>query len=57
MSARAANQKHDYPTLENQPETLTNEAISLISIDDSSAKLKRNGDPKNLFLNVVRNGH
>ena len=34
VSAWAAHQKHEYPTLENQPESLINEVISLISIDD-----------------------
>ena len=29
-STRGANQKHDYPTLKNQPESFINEAISLI---------------------------
>ena len=37
-SARAAHQKHYYPTLENQAESLLNEAISLISIDNSSCQ-------------------
>ena len=34
--SRAAHLKHDYPTKENQPESLINEAISLTSIDDNS---------------------
>ena len=45
VSARIAHQTYDYPTLENQPESLINEAISLMSIDDSSVKLIRNGEP------------
>ena len=44
-SARAAHQKHDYPTPENQPKSLINEAICLTSIDDSSIKLTRSGEP------------
>ena len=44
-STRAADSKLDYPTLENQPERLMNEAISLTSIDDSSVKLTRVGEP------------
>ena len=41
--ARAAHLKHDYPTLENQTESLINEFMSLTSIDDSSVKLTRVG--------------
>ena len=54
--------------LENQPESSIYEAISLISIDDScsdkesgwhdsSVKLKRNGEPNNLYLHLARGGH
>ena len=48
LGARAAHQKHDDSTMKNQPESLINEAISLISINDSSVKLTRNGEPNNL---------
>ena len=34
LSVRDAHLKRDYPTLENQPESLINEAISLTSMDD-----------------------
>ena len=51
------NQKHDYTTLENQPESLINEAIFLISRDDSSVKLIRNGEPNNLYLHLARERH
>ena len=51
-SARAAHQKHDYSTLGNQPESFMNEAISLMSIDDSSVNLTRNGEQYNLFLHL-----
>ena len=57
VTARVAHQKHDYCTLENQPERLINEAISLISVDDSSVKLTRNGEPNDLFLHLARDGH
>ena len=40
--------KHNYPTLKNQPESLINEAIALISIDDSAIRLTRVGEPSNL---------
>ena len=36
VNARAAHSKHDYPTMEKQPESLITEAISLTSLDDSS---------------------
>ena len=39
VRARSAHQKHDYPTLENQPESLLNAAISLMSIGGISVKL------------------
>ena len=55
VGARAANQKHDYTTLENHPESLINEAISLISLDDSSVKLIRK--PNNLYLHLARDEH
>ena len=45
VSAKAAHQKYDCPTLENQPESLINEAVS---IDDSFVKLTRNDEPNNL---------
>ena len=57
VSARAAYPKYDYPTLENQLASLINEVICLISINDSSAKLTRNGEPNNLYLHLARNGH
>ena len=57
ISARADHQKHDYLTLENQPESLINEAISLMSIDDISVKLARNGEPNELFLHLARDRH
>ena len=56
VSARANYRKHDFPTLENQLESLINEAISLMSIDDSSVKLTRNGEPNKLFLYLARDG-
>ena len=56
-SARAAHQKHDNPKLANQPDSLIYEAIPLMSIDDSSIKLTRNGEPNNLFLHLARDGH
>ena len=49
--------KHDYPTLEIQPESLIYEAVYLISIDDSSVKLTRNGNQNNLYLHLAREGH
>ena len=55
-NATAPHEKHDYSTLENQSESIINEAISLISIDDSSVKLKRNGEPNNLCLHLAREG-
>ena len=57
VSTRAAHQKHDYLNLENQPETLINKAMSLISIDDNFVKLARNGEPNNLYLHLARDGH
>ena len=54
VSARAALQTLDYPTLENQPESLIYEIISLISIDDSIVKLTRNRKPNNLYLHPTR---
>ena len=41
----------------NQPETLINEAISLISIDDSSVKLTINGELNYLYLQLASDGH
>ena len=52
VSARAAHQKHVFPTLKNQSESSIYEAISLISIDDSLVKLKRNGEPNNQYLHL-----
>ena len=57
VSARAANQKHDYRTLENQPESFINEAISLISIDAVSVNLIGNGEPNNFCIHLARDGH
>ena len=57
VSARTAYLKHDYPTLENQPESLINEVISLTSMDDSSVKLTRVGWPNNLYMHLARDGH
>ena len=57
ISSRAAHQKHGYSTLENQPESLINEAILLTLIDDSSDKLTTNGEPNNLYLHLARDGH
>ena len=52
---RAAHQKQVYPTLGNHPESLKNETISLISVDDIiSVKLTRNGEPNNLYLHLSR---
>ena len=48
---------HHYSTLENQTESLIYEAISLISIGDSSVKLTRNGETNNLYLRLARDGH
>ena len=48
VSVRAAQQKHDYPTLENQP---------LMSIEDSSVKLTRNRDPNNMLIHLEMDGH
>ena len=39
--------------LENQSECLINEAITLASINDVSIKLKRVGEPNNLYLNLL----
>ena len=57
VSAKTANQNHDYHTLETQPKIFTNEAISLISIDDSFGKLTMNGEPNNLYLHFMRDRH
>ena len=57
IRTRAAYQKHDYSTLENQPESLINKAISLMLIDDDSVKLTINREPNNLFLHLARDGH
>ena len=57
VSARAANLKHDYPMLENQPEDLINEAVSLTSMDGSSVKLTRVGEPNNLYLQLASDRH
>ena len=57
VSARVAHFKHDYPILENQPESMMNEAISLTSIDDSSVKLTRVGEQNKLYLHLARDGH
>ena len=48
---------NDNLTLENQPESLINEAISLISIDDSSVKLTINGEANNLYVHLAKDGH
>ena len=56
-SASSAHPKLDYPTLENQSESLIYEAISLISTDDSSVKLTRNREPNNLYLYLARDVH
>ena len=57
VSAKATHQKHDYPMLENQPESLINKDMSLTSMDDSSVKLTRNGELNNIFLHLARDGH
>ena len=49
VSVRAAYSKHDYHTLENHTESFINEAISLTSIDESSVKLTRVGEPNNPY--------
>ena len=41
VSARIAHLQYDYPTLENQPESLINEALSLTSMDDCSVRLTK----------------
>ena len=56
VSVRAAQLNHDYPTLENQIESLINGAISLTSMDDSSIKLKRAGESNNPYLHLARDG-
>ena len=43
---------HDFPTLQNQPDRLINEAICLMSIHGSSVKLTRN----NIFLFLEKKG-
>ena len=53
----AAHLKHDYYTLKNHPEILINETISLVSINYSSVKLRRAGEPNNLYLRLARGGH
>ena len=40
--------KHGYLTLENLPEIMINETISLISTDDSSVKLTSIGESNNI---------
>ena len=40
--------------LENQPESLLNETISLTSMGDSSVKLTRVEEPNNLYLHLAR---
>ena len=57
VSARTTELKYDYPILENQPESLINEAISLTSMDESFVRLSRIGEPYNLFLQLARYGH
>ena len=57
MSVRAVPLKQDYPTLENQPENLIIEALSLTSMDDSSIGMPRIGEPNNLYPQLVRKGH
>ena len=47
VNARTAHPKLNYPTLENLPEISINEAITLLSIDDSSFKLIGNGKSYN----------
>ena len=54
VSARVADKKHD--TLKNQSESFVIEVIFLISVDDSSVKLTRNGEPNNLVLYLAREG-
>ena len=51
---KGSTSKHDHHMLENQAESSIYEAISLISIDDSSIKLKRNEEPKKLYLHLAR---
>ena len=48
VSTKNAHQKHEYSTLENQPKSLINAAIFLISIGDNFVKLTRNEEPNNL---------
>ena len=58
VSARAAHLNHSYPTLENELESLTNEAISLTSMDDSSVRLTRVGGEQNkICLYLARDGY
>ena len=57
VGAKAAHLKHDYPTLENQPESLINKAISLTSMDSSFVKLTRVGVLNNLYMHLARDGH
>ena len=57
VTLRAANLKHDYPKLENQAESLINEAIFLTSIDDSFVKLTRIREPNRVYLHIARDGH
>ena len=54
---RAAYLKDIYLTLENQPKSLINEAISLTPMDDSSVMLIRGGKPNNLYLRLARDEH
>ena len=57
VNERAADLKHDYLTLENQLENVVNEAISITSIADSSAKLTRIGELNNLYLYLANGEH
>ena len=54
VTARVANQEHDYPMLENQPESVINKTRSWISIDNSSVRVTRNGEPNNLYPYLAR---
>ena len=44
-------------SIPHQPESFINEVISLISIEDNSAKLARNGKPNNSYLHLARDKH
>ena len=55
FSARAEHSKARLLYVGNQPEDLINEAISWISMDDSSVKLTSwVGKPNNLYLQLTR---